>query len=91
MKKGEKSVWQGFVNALNLPEDSFVPKTRLEILGRNRLTLEGVREILEYSCNTICVSAKEGSVSIEGDDLSIDMYVDKLMMICGNIHSIIFE
>ena len=91
MKSERYSAWQGFVRALNLPEDAFLSQSHIEVFGQRELVVEGVREIAEYSEDLVRIRIKERTVVVKGFGMKIDMFREKAMIIRGNIEAVLFE
>ncbi len=91
MKKKKYSAWQGFVHALSLPEDAFVSQTHVELFGQKELVVSGARGILEYSEELVRIQTKERGIAVEGNELRVDMFMEKVMIVRGKIHAVLFE
>ena len=91
MKSERCSPWQGVVRALSLPEDACLSQSHMELFGQRELILEGVKEILEYSDDSVHLVLKGHSVLVRGNDIKIEMFREAVMIIRGNIDAILFE
>lgn len=91
MKREKTSAWQGFVQALNLPENAFVSQCHMELFGQKELIIEDAKSILEYSEELVRIQAKGQKVLIQGQQLRVDMFLEKVMIVRGKISTISFE
>ncbi len=91
MKNKKYSAWQGFVYALNLPEDAFVSQSHMELFGQKELVIEGAKGILEYNDEAVRIRVKERCVLIQGQRLRVDMFLENVIVVRGSFSSIAFE
>lgn len=59
--------------------------------GNSFLTVDGVEEITEYTCERICIRLKKLCLSVEGDSLIIGSLGGERLTISGNILSVSFS
>lgn len=83
-KTGEK-----IAAALEVPPD-FVGASHVDILGNNRLLIEGCRRVLCYDDNIISLDMKKSHMQITGTCLCFKMINKRQMIIIGNITSVEF-
>ncbi len=91
MKNKKYSAWQGFVRALNLPENAFVSQTHMELFGQKELVIEGAKGIIEYNDTIVRIQVKERSVLIQGQKLRVDMFLENVIVVRGMLSSLVFE
>lgn len=91
MKEERGSVWRGFVKALSLPEDAFVSQTHMELFGQKEIVVNGARNIIEYGNEVVRIQTKDQIVEINGNELRVDMFLEKVMIVRGKIQAVIFE
>lgn len=91
MKNKKYSAWQGFVHALNLPEDAFVSQSHMQLFGQKELVIEGAKGILEYNEDAVRVQVKERCVLIRGERLRVDMFLENVIVVRGLFSLIAFE
>ena len=59
-----------------------------EIASNNEAVFYGIKTILDYTSELVCLGHKHGSVSINGKDLSCQSYVEGAVCIRGYIDSV---
>ena len=55
---------------------------RLEVMGREHLTVTGVEDVERFDENTIVLSTSRGAMTISGDNL----HIEKLSLEGGELH-----
>ena len=91
MKKERGLLWRNFVKALSLPEDAFVSQTYMELFGQKEIVVNGAKSIIEYGNEVVRIQTKEQIVEINGDELRVDMFLEKVMIVRGKIQAVFFE
>lgn len=91
MKKENNSVWQNFIRALNLPEQTVVSHNHIELLDQHEIIVDDARSILEYEQDNIKILIRNKKLCISGQNLCINMFVENTMIIRGNITTVYFE
>lgn len=76
---------------LDVPPDMFTGGLRLELRGRNLLTVHGTRRILTYSPTCIRLEMKGAVLAIRGRRLGCTTYVAGAVCMDGRIDSMTFE
>lgn len=76
---------------LDIPPDLFSGGLRLELRGRNLLTVHGTRRILTYSPTCIRLELKETVLAIRGQRLGCTTYVAGAVCMDGRVDSLTFE
>lgn len=64
--------------------------SQISISGNEKALIENYRGIIDYSCNCIKLSVKNGYIEILGIDLSIERMDKELIVITGELHSLCF-
>lgn len=75
---------------LDLPADLCGDRLTAELRGRQHLLVCGVRRIAEYTPARIRLSLRDGTVCVEGRDLSVTAYYRGQTGIDGEITAISF-
>ncbi|MCI5621464.1 MAG: YabP/YqfC family sporulation protein [Lachnospiraceae bacterium] len=92
MKKNKHPIIKDqMVEALELPKDLVYHAAIVTITGKQELTLENYKGILEYQTDHISVQTKNCRVTISGKNLRIPYYTNEEMKITGLIQKILYE
>lgn len=78
-------------NHLNLPVDMLTGAPIVTAIGRNEISLENYKGIIEYNTNLIKVQTKVCKICIEGKKLNILYYTEDEMRIYGYIQAIYYQ
>ncbi|MFU0828051.1 MAG: Sporulation protein YqfC [Lachnoclostridium sp.] len=73
---------------LKLPSDMLAGSPIVTAIGRSEVCIENYKGILEYNSGLIKVLTKNGSIHIEGRNLTISYFTNEEMKITGMIHNI---
>lgn len=73
---------------LGLPADIICGSSIVTAYGNNHIYIENYRGIIEYENDHIRIQCKDGRITIEGINLTIDYYTDNDMRIDGIIKEI---
>ena len=84
----KRSLTESLSQSLNIPNDIIANAPILMATGKNHVTLENYKSILEYDGNLIRVQTKNCRITIEGKRLNIDYFTNDEMRISGIIESI---
>lgn len=71
--------------AASLPKDVICHAPIVTIVGKEEMTLENYRGIIEYTDNLIRIQTKTGQIKIIGSTLNIEYYNNDEMKIIGRI------
>lgn len=85
-KKKEK--WQLFGEAL--PESEYISGPYTEILGNNRISIDGCLGVFEYKDTYLKLRLKKGSLILCGSDFDIVFFENRLITVKGKISSVEF-
>ena len=83
-KKGKEVL----VEKLELPKDVILDIPKIIVMGRNEITIENHKGIIEYSPNNIRIGIESGVLCIEGADLFLNVMDHDMVVISGRIHHI---
>lgn len=78
-------------NQLHLPPDILAGAPIITAMGRNELSLENYKGIIEYNGNVIKVQTKACKICIEGKQLNILYFTEDEMRITGYIQAIYYQ
>ena len=84
----KKSFMETVSSGLKIPNDVLVGAPILMATGKNILTIENFRGIIEYNGSVIRVQTKTCKICIEGKNMNIDYYTDEEMRVSGIIQCI---
>ncbi len=79
------------MEVMSLPKNAFTSQSYIELFGREEMSINEARGILEYDENYIKIMLKNGCVVIMGKALRVEMFLAKSIMIRGQIEQISFE
>ena len=85
-----KTLKTNLTTALDLPKEIMLNLPLITITGKNNMSIENYKNIIEYSQKKIRISTSEGIVSIEGTNLFLKELSKDLIVITGNISNIEF-
>lgn len=89
--KNHPRVTEQMVEALELPKDLVYHAAIVTVTGKQELTLENYKGILEYQTDHISVQTRNCRVTISGKNLKIPYYTSEEMKITGIIQNIMYE
>jgi len=89
-KKSSKLA-SALASGMSLPSDALFGEMRIELRGRNTLTVSGCRRILKYSSEEIKLALKGFEVSVKGCGLLCTTYHYGTVGIEGCIGTIAFD
>ena len=87
MKK-RRDFWERVTSAADLPGEGIPGQSLVELLGENRVLIEGHRGVREYSREKIGVSVHFGEVCVCGCDLELIHMTGNQLVIRGQIQGI---
>ena len=86
---GKRSVWwDRIVQRVDLPVEAIPGQSILELLGDNRVLIEGHRGVSQYGTDKIGVNLPFGVVCISGCNLELTHMTRSQLVIRGRIDSI---
>ncbi len=91
MKRKKRSFNTRIERAVGLPDRFLSSKSRIDILGQEEMSVENAVAITEYEEDIIKITLLNGALTICGEALRIDMFLDDYMLIRGHIGSISFN
>lgn len=77
--------------SLDLPLSVVSDLSYMEILGNNRVVLDGCKGILDYDDDSVCLSLSKGTVRFSGDGICFRALNCEQAVITGKIYTIEFR
>lgn len=91
-RKAERITYLEIISQnLMLPPDVIAGAPIITLNGRNSISVENHKRILEYTCDKIRISTKINCLCIEGRNLKISFYTKEELKILGLIHKVYYE
>lgn len=87
---GRPSLAEWLAVRMDVPADALGSGLRLDMWGRNSLTVHGCTRILDFSPEAICLCLEEGTLTVGGQRLICTSYLAGAVGIEGRICSITF-
>lgn len=88
MNKKAYKIKETLSNALELPKDIILDVAKVTLIGKNNLTIENHKGILEYNEDQIRVNTGSGILTVNGSKLNIKSILQEEITITGEITSI---
>ncbi len=80
-----KSLKSNLTTALDLPKEIMLNLPLITLTGKNNMSIENYKNIIEYNQKKIRISTSEGIISIEGTKLFLKELRKDLIVISGTI------
>ncbi len=87
----KRSLMEEISETLSLPSDVLANAPLLLITGKNQISIENYKSIIEYNGNIIKIQSKACRIVIEGKHLSICYFSKDEMRITGLIQAIHYQ
>lgn len=91
-EKHEEKEREAYLNilssTLNIPSDILTGDPIITIIGRNEISIENYRRIIEYTNKNIKVQTNIGNILIQGKDIKISYFGKDEMKIAGKFELI---
>lgn len=91
-EKVEKKEREAYLNilssTLNIPTDILAGDPIITIIGRNEITIENYKRIIEYTSKNIKIKTNIGNILIQGKDMKISYFGEDEMKIAGKFELI---
>lgn len=78
------------VNALELPKEVILNLPFISLTGKEELTIENYKGIIEYGDEIMRVGTASGVLRIEGKELLLKQLTSECIVVTGNIKGISF-
>jgi len=89
-KKAEGRIGQKITSALELPKEVIMNLPLITIIGKEDMTVENFKGVLEYSEERIRINTSAGVVRIEGKKLLLKQITSDNIGIAGSISKVEF-
>jgi len=78
-------------NALSLPKEISLDLPIILATGRNEISIENYKSLLEFTDEVIRVRTKEGIMAVEGSGLILRQVTTENILISGRISGILYS
>ena len=83
----KEQIREKLASAASMPKDVVLGASVVTILGRNEVSVENYRGIIEYTDTLIRVQTKSGQIRLTGKRLQVEYYTNDEMKITGAVRS----
>ena len=87
---GKEQIREKLASAASMPKDVVLGASVVTMLGRNEVSIENYRGIIEYTDTLIRVQTKSGQIRLTGKRLQIEYYTNDEMKVTGKIQTLEF-
>ena len=87
---GKEQIREKLASAASMPKDVVLGASVVTMLGRNEVSIENYRGIIEYTDTLIRVQTKSGQIRLTGKRLQIEYYTNDEMKVTGALHTLKF-
>ena len=87
---GKEQIREKLASAASMPKDVVLGASVVTMLGRNEVSIENYRGIIEYTDTLIRVQTKSGQIRLTGKRLQIEYYTNDEMKVTGAVHTLEF-
>ena len=84
-KKAERIVTSTIASALELPKEVLMNLPLITLIGKEDITIENYKSILEYSEECVRINTSAGVLRIEGKKLTLKQITSDNIVIVGRI------
>lgn len=81
---GKEQIREKLASAASMPKDVVLGASVVTMLGRNEVSIENYRGIIEYTDTLIRVQTKSGQIRLTGKRLQIEYYTNDEMKVTGS-------
>ena len=86
---GKRRTWIDWItDGVDLPGEAVPGQSVLELLGDNRVLIEGHKGVNQYGTEQIGVNLPFGMVCVSGSNLELSHMTKTRLVICGSVDSI---
>ncbi|HJC37804.1 MAG TPA: YabP/YqfC family sporulation protein [Candidatus Mediterraneibacter faecigallinarum] len=86
----KEQIREKLASAASMPKDVVLGASVVTMLGRNEVSIENYRGIIEYTDTLIRVQTKSGQIRLTGKRLQVEYYTNDEMKITGAVHTLEF-
>lgn len=91
MMKDRIWLFKRMFGVLQFPEQALLSEGHIEIIAGQQLVIDNVRAIAEYTQSEIVLILPEGNLKLTGENLGVDMFSDKKIIVRGQLRTMQFE
>lgn len=84
----KEQIREKLASAASMPKDVVLGASVVTMLGRNEVSIENYRGIIEYTDTLIRVQTKSGQIRLTGKRLQVEYYTNYEMKITGAVHTL---
>jgi len=77
--------------AMSLPKEVALDLPIVTITGRNEIFIENFKNLLEFADNKIRLRIKDGTLTVEGKDLTLKQITSENLLITGTVVHITYD
>ena len=81
---------KNMTEALELPKEIMLNLPLISLIGREEVTIENYRGILEYSEEVVRIGTAAGVLRLQGKDLCLKQLSAECMVVTGKVESLTF-
>lgn len=89
-RKGLEKRFKGVLRGLELPEDILPSVPRITLLGRERLLVENVGSVCQYTLQSAAFDTGAGILTVEGEGLTMLELGESRVLLTGQIDGVHF-
>jgi len=78
-------------NSLSLPKEITLDLPVLMATGRNELSIENYKNLIEFTDKLIRIRTKDSNIAIEGEGLTLRQITTENILITGRISGILYK
>lgn len=86
----KEQIREKLASAASMPKDVVLGASVVTMLGRNEVSIENYRGIIEYTDTLIRIQTKSGQIRLTGKRLQVEYYTNDEMKITGAVHTLEF-
>ena len=84
----KEQIREKLASAASMPKDVVLGASVVTMLGRNEVSIENYRGIIEDTDTLIRVLTKSGQIRLTGKKLQVEYYTNDEMKITGAVHTL---
>ncbi len=91
IKKKSHKVSEHVVDILDMPKEVMLDVPKISCIGKELISIENHKGIIEYSSKKVRVSVSVGEIEIKGENLKVKNIFTEELEIEGSIKNIFFK
>ena len=85
------NIKEKLANALSLPKEIALDLPIVMATGRGELTIENYKNLIEFSDQFIRIRTREGTITIQGERLTLQQITAENLAVAGRVSGILYE